>query len=323
MECADQSAAPTLTWVVGESGLLGRHISAALGPQTPRYRTGDIPWGSPEVPALLAGAARQLMVQAGNRPWQVLWCANSSILGASPNALQAEIDALVATLGSLMPSPGHENDGAFFFPSSVGGVYGGIPAPPFDEFSPVGPITPYGIAKLESERVVSAWSAKTGVPSLIGRITNLYGPGQNLRKPQGLISQMCVAHLKHRPITLWVPLDTRRDYIFTRDAALLILAGMARLRSASKQSSNAVVTKVIGTGSPSSIAAVLGELRRVFRRTPLVVMADTPVSSVQAPDLSIRSRVWPDLDQRTFTSLPAGIASTLSDLRQRQQRGLL
>lgn len=274
--------------------------------------------------ALLSEAASRFLHEAGQEPWQVIWCANSSVLGTSSAVLQEELDALAATLDALVSNPRLHQNGAFFFPSSVGGVYAGVPGPPFDEFSPVKAIAPYGFAKLEAEQIVTRWSRESGVPALIGRITNLYGPGQNLQKPQGLISQVCVAHLKRRPITLWVSLDTRRDYVYARDSAEMILAGLDRLRSqASEDPDGLVVTKVMGSGRTYDVAAVLGELQRVFRRKPPVVMAESPVTAMQVSDLSVRSRVWPELDRRVFTTLPAGMSCTLTDLRARQQHGLL
>jgi UDP-glucose 4-epimerase len=44
---------------------------------------------------------------------------------------------------------------------------------------------------------------------------------------------------------------------------------------------------------------------------------------VQARDLSLRSRVWPELDRRTLTPLPAGIAATAADLQRKLQAGWL
>jgi len=48
---------------------------------------------------------------------------------------------------------------------------------------------------------------------MVGRMSNLYGPGQNLKKVQGLISQMCLRVLTRQPLVLYVPLDTIRDYL--------------------------------------------------------------------------------------------------------------
>jgi len=44
---------------------------------------------------------------------------------------------------------------------------------------------------------------------------------------------------------------------------------------------------------------------------------------MQARDLSLRSRVWPELDHRLLTPLPVGISATAADLQRRLQAGWL
>ena len=63
----------------------------------------------------------------------------------------------------------------------------------------------------------------------MGRIANLYGPGQGLEKPQGLISQIIRSHLIRTPISIYVPLDTMRDYLFAPDCGELVVDALRRL----------------------------------------------------------------------------------------------
>ena len=48
--------------------------------------------------------------------------------------------------------------GAFFLASSAGGVYAGVGASPYDEFSPTKPLAAYGWAKLRAEQTVTDWA---------------------------------------------------------------------------------------------------------------------------------------------------------------------
>jgi len=84
-----------------------------------------------------------------------------------------------------------------------------------------------------------------------------------------------------------------------------------------------VVTKILASQRAITIGAVLGEMRRIFKSSPRIVLGASAVSAMQARDLSLRSRVWPELDRRTLTPLPAGIAATAADLRQKLQAGWL
>ncbi|HXR67067.1 MAG TPA: SDR family NAD-dependent epimerase/dehydratase, partial [Dermatophilaceae bacterium] len=64
-----------------------------------------------------------------------------------------------------------------------------------------------------------------------------------------------------------------------------------------------------------------GEMRRIFKISPRIVLGASPVSALQARDLSLRSRVWPELDHRGLTPFPVGVATTAADLLRRLQGG--
>jgi len=314
-----------LVWVIGRGGLLGQSLETAFDPTG----SSDLLWRPPEPIAWWAARAGaddlrhhvgEFLRAAGDRPWSVAWCAGAGVTDSSGQALQLELAALGETLDALAAAP-RGSDGAFFFASSAGGVYAGVHAPPYDESSPVRPLGAYGQAKLDAEALVTAWSHRTGMPSLIGRIANLYGPGQNLAKAQGLISQICRSHLTGQPVSIYVSLDTLRDYFFAPDCAELIVKGLARLRREQSVTAPSVVTKVLASQRAITIGAVIGEMRRIFKRSPRVVLGASPVSALQARDLSLRSRVWPDLDRRTLTPLPVGIAATAADLQRKLQTG--
>jgi len=324
-------SAPALVWVIGRGGLLGQSVEKVMGEATDHAGSGTQIWHSPEPidwSAPGAGAV-QLRQQAGeflrvvgDRRWSVAWCAGAGVTASSANALQLELVALRETLHGLAAAP-RGAKGAIFFASSAGGVYAGVGAPPYDESSPVRPLAAYGQAKLDAETLVAEWSHQTGTPSLIGRIANIYGPGQNLAKAQGLISQICRSHLTGQPLSIYVSLDTLRDYLFAPDCAHLIVEGLARLRQEQSATGPTVVTKILASQRAITIGAVMGEMRRIFKSPPRIVLGASAVSAMQARDLSLRSRVWPELDRRTLTPLPAGIAATAADLQRKLQAGWL
>ncbi len=316
---------PPLTWVIGRGGLLGQSLETALetdfGAAVLWRPPEPISWLAPGAGALdLRRQVGKFLRVAGGRPWSVAWCAGAGVTGTSAIAMQLELAALRETLDALAGAP-RGSDGAFFFSSSAGGVYAGVGAPPYDESSPVRPLGAYGQAKLDAETLVGDWSKATGTPSLIGRIANLYGPGQNLAKAQGLISQICRSHLTGQPVSIYVSLDTLRDYFFAPDCAGLIVESLARLRQERSATQSGAVTKILASQRAVTIGAVIGEMRRIFKRSPRIVLGASPVSALQAKDLSLRSRVWPDLDRRTLTPLPVGVAITAADLLRRVQVG--
>ena len=326
------SACVPLTWVIGRGGLLGRNVVRELNgvrgeaPDTEASRTllwrpaEPITWSASGGGAGLRQQAGQFLSAADGRAWSVAWCAGAGVMRTSEQVLRLELTALRETLDALAAAP-EVSVGTFFFASSAGGVYAGVGLPPYDESSPVRALAPYGRAKLDAEALVTAWTQRTGNRSLIGRIANLYGPGQNLAKAQGLISQICRAHLTGQPLSIYVSLDTLRDYLFAPDCAGLIIDGMARLRQEQPETHPRVITKIMASQSAITIGAVLGEMRRIFKRSPRIVLGASAVSAVQARDLSLKSSVWPELDRRVLTPFPVGVAATEADLLRRLQRG--
>lgn len=327
--------ATALTWVIGGGGLLGRSLEKALdqgaghrsaqAPGGGGARTWSLPqridWSAPDGGAgQLRQGAGQFLDAAGDRAWSVAWCAGAGVTASSADALQLEVGALAETLDALATAR-PAGQGTFFFASSAGGVYAGVREPPYDESSPVRPLSAYGRAKLDGEAVVTSWSRQTGTPSLIGRIANIYGPGQNLAKSQGLISQICRSQLTGQPLSIYVSLDTLRDYLFAPDCARLIIDGLARLEQVQGGTGPLMVTKILASQRAITIGAVLGEMRRIFKSAPRIVLGASAVSALQARDLSLRSRVWPELDARGLTPFPAGVAATAADLLRRLQHG--
>jgi UDP-glucose 4-epimerase len=331
---------PGLSWVIGRGGLLGGSLETTLGaaPGSRSRRPGQghraggpgalvwqprqpVDWSAPGAGAVqLRQQAADFLSAAGDRPWSVAWCAGVGVTSTSATALELELGALRETLDALAVAP-QAASGSFFFASSAGGVYAGVEAPPYDESSPVRPLSDYGQAKLDGEALVTAWSRQTGTPSLIGRIANIYGPGQNLAKAQGLISQICWSHLTDQPLSIYVSLDTLRDYLFAPDCARLIASGLARLRQ-DGAGRPAVVTKILASQRAITIGAVLGEMRRIFKTRPRIVLGASAVSALQVRDLSLRSRIWPELDSQVgLTPFPVGVAITSADLLRRLQAG--
>ncbi|HSV41689.1 MAG TPA: NAD-dependent epimerase/dehydratase family protein [Nocardioidaceae bacterium] len=301
----------TSTWVVGSGGLLGRHVVRSLRARGDAVLTREIPWYDEEQsgPALDQGVAA-LGAAAGADPWAVAWCAGAGIVATPREHLEAEVRIFEAflqrleTLGSM---------GSLFLASSAGGVYAGsVASPPFTEDSPTAALAPYGEAKLAMEALASAYAQRSGARVFIGRISNLYGPGQNLSKPQGLVSLLCQAQISRQPVGVYVSMDTLRDYLYVEDAAAMVVAGLQQLA----QGEPGVVVKILASGRGTSIAALVGEATKVFRRKPPIVFRVSATSAVQVRDLRVSSLVWPELDRLARTPLPVGLAATGQSIKR-------
>lgn len=300
------------SWVVGSSGLLGSAVGRRLRTLGREVATSRIPWSDHEaaVAALLAGAE-----QLGP-DWQLYWCAGAGVVGTGPDELDAEVAVLEEFLARWEPVVGARC--GIFFASSAGGVYAGAAGSPFTEETAPVAISPYGHAKLSAEAAVDAFAARTGTPLLVGRLSNLYGPGQDLAKPQGLISQLCRAQLTRRPLSIYVSLDTRRDYLFVDDAAAMVVAGVDAVTERGGRH-----LKVLASERSTTIGAVLGDLNRITRRRPPVVLGSSASARYQVVDLRFRSTSWPPVSVHARTPLMAGMAATLASVgdQMRTARG--
>jgi UDP-glucose 4-epimerase len=130
-----------------------------------------------------------------------------------------------------------------------------------------------------------------------------------------LISHLCLSIVRNKPLPVYVPLDTLRDYIYVEDAAAMV-ADFLEVASLRAPGSPAL-SKIVATGQAVSIAEVLGELRLIARRKPPLFLASSPLSRAQTRDLRFRSSFLPEINRRPLTPLPVGIARTLADVERR------
>lgn len=309
-----------LTWVVGGGGLLGQAVRAELSRRgASLFEPPPVPWSSPErSSAALVRASAELATEARRAGigWRILWCAGSGVTGTAQERLDAEVRAFSALLDAMAEHT--DVPGSLFMASSAGGVYAGAPEPPFTEAHPVAPISAYGWAKLAQEEAARRFSQLSGVPTVVGRIANLYGPGQDLSKAQGLVSHVCRSYLTGQPVSIYVPLDTVRDYLYVDDAAAIVVDSLMRAEAAGPGS---MTVKIIASQQGTTVGALLGDCHRVLKRMPRVVLGSSPNARLQARDLRLRSTVWRELDQRALTPLPAGLHATCTGLLRSIQRG--
>jgi UDP-glucose 4-epimerase len=113
------------------------------------------------------------------------------------------------------------------FLSSGGTVYGNSNKLPFDENSQTNPVNPYGISKLISEKYIDYFCRKQSIDFIIIRPSNLYGPGQNYNKYQGILIHLLRNHLIEKTSTIFGDGSSKRDYLFIDDliSALVSFVG--------------------------------------------------------------------------------------------------
>ncbi len=110
------------------------------------------------------------------------------------------------------------------FLSSGGTVYGDIDKDGIDELTVPLPRSPYGIGKLTIEHFLRYFKYKDGLDYVIYRVSNPYGPGQNIYGKQGVIPIFMNRYLTKEPLTIFGDGSMVRDYIYIDDLIDLIIA---------------------------------------------------------------------------------------------------
>lgn len=90
----------------------------------------------------------------------------------------------------------------------------------FTESSPYAPRSPYSASKAAADHLVLAWHETYGLPVLVTRCSNNYGPYQF---PEKLIPQVILSGLEGRPLPVYGDGGNVRDWLFVDDHVRALL----------------------------------------------------------------------------------------------------
>lgn len=136
------------------------------------------------------------------------------------------------------------------YASSGGTVYGEPQQIPIPESHPLEPKSAYGQSKLTIENYMSFYARTTALEVSILRLSNPYGPRQNIYGAQGLLAVAMGCVLDRRPLRVFGAGHTVRDYIYIDDVVDAILrataapAGVFNISSGQGRTVNEVIAAV-------------------------------------------------------------------------------
>lgn len=280
--------------VIGASGFIGRATVRALGQRgvTCAEFTRAAPFVRPDGtldPALLASDV-------------VFWLA-SSIRPAETESAANDQNALHALISGLVTAGAQ--DKRIVVVSSGGTVYDPTCPPPYSEVSPTHAANTYGEAMLAIETLLrESWE-----DHVIVRASNAYGPGQPVRRGQGVIAHWLDSVRRGEPIRVIGDDQVSRDYLYIDDlvealAEVAIAIEPPRLIN-------------VGSGTPTSLAYLLEVVTKTIPRE--IVVERAPARGFDAPStwldvtLAATSLGW-----KPRTTLPEGIERTWHALVQGQ-----
>jgi dTDP-glucose 4,6-dehydratase len=146
-----------------------------------------------------------------------------------------------------------------FIHISTDEVYGSIASGRFSEESPLNPSSPYSASKAGGDRLAYSYFKTFGLPVVIARPANNYGPFQY---PEKLIPFFVTRALRDQPLPLYGDGSNCRDWLYVEDTVRGILAliergvpGQAYNLGADQERSNREVTREILRilGKPESL----------------------------------------------------------------------
>ena len=188
--------------------------------------------------------------------------------------------------------------------SSAGTVYGDVPDGEAEEARLPRPLSSYGAGKVAAEAFLHALWASHGVPVVILRATNVYGPGQKPKAGFALIPWAVDAQRNGTPIEVRGGGLARRDFLYIDDF------GDAVERMARLQGHSGFEVLNVGSGVTHSVNEVL-DLVEQLGGTPidrhLIAGAPGDVGRIAVSILRARRT----LGWTPKTTLDEGIAATI------------
>lgn len=165
----------------------------------------------------------------------------------------------------------HRDRVELFVHISTSEVYGSAMGATMDENHPLNPMSPYAAAKCGADRLVYSYWQTYGIPSVIVRPFNNYGPQQHLEK---LIPRFITSCLLDEPMTVHGDGQARRDFLFVAD----LCDALDRImhRDALSELYGEVVN--FGTGRDISVLEIARRVAAMMGKPehPIVFIGDRP-----------------------------------------------
>lgn len=247
--------------VTGGAGFVGSHVAELL--QSEGYRVtvvddlssghaSNVPEGCDLVELDILDHERLQDVFRRARPELV--CHLAAQASVTVSVRDPRHDLAVNARGTLNVCEAARDPGSpVVFASTGGALYGNAAPTPTEEDAVAEPLAPYGASKQAGEAIVGTWGRLHGLPHVVLRLGNVYGPRQNPHGEAGVVAIFSEALLGGRSPTVFGDGRQTRDYVHVHDVArAFLLAGRGGRAS----------TYNVGTGLETSVLDLLAILHR-------------------------------------------------------------
>jgi UDP-glucose 4-epimerase len=135
-----------------------------------------------------------------------------------------DIDINIKGTASLMEAIRKSGREILVVRTGTRGQYGSATRLPVSEDAPTNPKGLYEISQLTSEKILQMYQSVHGIPAVLLRLTNIYGPRSQMTSSHfGVANWLIRLALDGRPITIFGDGKLLRDFVYIDDAVEAIL----------------------------------------------------------------------------------------------------
>jgi UDP-glucose 4-epimerase len=223
-----------------------------------------------------------------------------------------DIDINIRGTATLMEAVKHHNPSARVIYTGTRGEYGEAVRLPVDEDAPTSPKGLMEISNLTAEKIIAMYAHVHGIPAVLLRLTNIYGPrGQMLHSRYGVVNWFVRLALEDKTISVFGDGRIRRDFLYVDDCIA------AMLRAAVCPAAYGGIFNV-ATGQPTDFIALADTLVRAVGSGRWAFAPFTPERAAQEP-----GDFWADISKirrvvgwEPHTPLEDGLRATAAYYRE-------
>jgi len=213
-------------------------------------------------------------------------------------------DATVNIMGTLYVAHASAKVGVkkFVLTSTGGAMYSDTLRPPYSERTPVDPISPYAIAKRSAEMYMNFEHRIHGMPTVVLRLANVYGPRQaESGGYAGVICKFSQQLLRGEQPVITGEGKQTRDYVYVSDIARAHLLAMEK---------NVTGLYNIGSGIQTSVVQLFRKINKLTGAQKKEVHVSACLGEVMRSALD-SAKARKELEWETTVKLEEGLEKTV------------
>lgn len=298
---------PERVLVTGAAGFVGSHVAerfAEAGAEV--LAVDDLSAGAPDkvpsgVELLELDIRDDLLAQRVADFGPSVVCHLAAQASVTASVADPARDQSVNVFGTLKVLEAARGVGApTIFASTGGALYGDDVELPTPEDVAAQPGSPYGASKLAGEAYLTTWARLHGLPNVVLRLGNVYGPRQEPHGEAGVVAIFSACLLEGRTPTVYGEGKPTRDYVYVADVADAFLAAAEGGRAG---------TFNVGTGVATSVTELLDRLQRIAGTSVEPLRKPLRPGELRRSTLDA-TRIANELGWQARTSLAAGLRLT-------------